>query len=72
MLAMTGRQLRDRREAAKIKAYELAAQIGVHSSRVSQIEALADVTPTTARRYLDALGQCLVATTAPHTPQEPV
>ena len=40
----------------------------VHSTRVSQIEALAVVTDETAEKYLAALGQCLVAKTA----QKPV
>lgn len=51
----TGDSLRTLREEADLKAFELAARMGVHSSRVSQIEALASVTSKTARRYLDAL-----------------
>lgn len=51
----TGESLRAKREARGIKAYELAAVMGVHSSRVSQIEALAAVTDRTASRYLAAL-----------------
>lgn len=68
MLIMRGGELRQRRESANVKAYEVAAEMRVHSSRVSQIEALAAVTPATERRYLDALGRCLVATTAPKAP----
>lgn len=70
MLTMTGTELRDRRDKANVKVYELAAEMGVHSSRVSQIEALAAVTPSTETRYLAALGRCLVVTTAPGTSTE--
>lgn len=69
MLTMTGKELRGRRDTAGVKVYELAAEMGVHSSRVSQIEALASVTPSTETRYLDALARCLVATTATETAQ---
>lgn len=65
MLTMTGTELRARRDKANIKVYELAAEMHVHSSRVSQIEALASVTASTEARYLAALGKCLVATTSP-------
>lgn len=51
----TGAALKERREAAGILGYKLASRMGVASSRVSQIEALAEVTPVTARRYIDAL-----------------
>jgi DNA-binding transcriptional regulator YiaG len=64
MLTMTGTELRARRDKANVKVYELAAEMHVHSSRVSQIEALASVTTSTEARYLAALGRCLVATTA--------
>lgn len=63
MLNMTGEELKQRRLAADVKSYELAAAMGRHSSRVSQIEALAVVTSSTADAYLAALGQCLVAKT---------
>lgn len=53
--ATTGEDLRLEREATPIKAYELAAEMGVHSTRVSQIEALASVTTRTAARYRAAL-----------------
>jgi len=58
---MTGNELKVLRVAAKVKAYDIAAAMGVHSSRISQIEALADVTPETAQRYTEAL-QSLAAT----------
>ena len=58
---MTGRELRTKRVAAGIKTYELAIAMGVHATRVSQIEALAHVTEQTQARYLSALGQCLVS-----------
>lgn len=51
----TGAELREEREAADILAYQLAASMGVASSRVSQIEALARVTARTAKRYRAAL-----------------
>jgi plasmid maintenance system antidote protein VapI len=61
---MTGQELQQRRAGAGVKAFEVAAIMRVHSSRVSQIEALARVTDDTAARYLSALGQCLVAKTS--------
>ena len=64
MLAMTGKELQHRRKAAGIKGYEVAAVMGVHSSRVSQIEALATVSGETSERFLSALGRCLVAKTS--------
>lgn len=64
MLDMTGLDLRLRRTAANVKVFELAARMGVHSSRVSQIEALADVTPQTQARYLAALASAQVTTSA--------
>jgi transcriptional regulator with XRE-family HTH domain len=63
----TGQQLREMREAQDLKVFELAARMGVHSSRVSQIEALALVTPITARRYLAALQSSPVAKTGEST-----
>ncbi len=51
----TGQELRDLREAAGIKVYELGNAMGVSTSRVSQIEALAAVTPLAYRHYMDAL-----------------
>jgi len=59
----TGAELRDLRVDKNLKGYELAARMGVHSSRVSQIEALATVSPEAARRYLAALGEWPVAST---------
>ena len=64
MLNMTGRDLKKKRVAAGVLAYVLAAEMGVASSRVSQIEALATVTPDTAARYLAALDRCAVNNTA--------
>lgn len=63
MSKVTGSELREQREAAELKAFEVAAHMGVHSSRVSQIEALAEVTSTTARRYVAALEALQVAKT---------
>lgn len=53
----TGATLRDERLAAGAKVYELASRMNVHSSRVSQIEALASVTPETVERYRRALDE---------------
>jgi transcriptional regulator with XRE-family HTH domain len=70
MLNMTGQELRERRDAAGVRQWELAAEMRVASSRVSQIEALALVTPQTVERYIAALGRCLVAKTRPQTSVE--
>lgn len=51
----TGASLRDERLSAGAKVFEIAQRMNVHSSRVSQIEALATVTPETAERYRQAL-----------------
>lgn len=51
----SGADLRREREAAGLKGFEVAAAMGVHSSRTSQIEAMARVTPETAERYRRAL-----------------
>jgi len=59
----TGEGLRELRETAGFKAWELATHMQVHSSRISQIEALARVTPRTARRYLQALAESQLAKT---------
>jgi transcriptional regulator with XRE-family HTH domain len=67
---MTGRDLKLRRVAANVKVYELATRMGVHSSRVSQIEALADVTPFTESRYIAALDAAQVATSGHQRPVE--
>ena len=53
----TGADLRDERLAAGAKVFEIAIGMHVHSSRVSQIEALATVTPETAERYRIALAE---------------
>lgn len=51
----TGPDLREERLAAGAKVFEIAIQMNVHSSRVSQIEALATVTAETVERYRKAL-----------------
>lgn len=60
----SGAELRQHREEAGVLAYELAMSMGVASSRVSQIEALARVTPRTAKRYRAALALSQVAKTS--------
>lgn len=62
MLNMSGKELRAKRESAGLKAYVLAAEMGVASSRVSQIEALAIVTDESAERYLAAVTRCSLNT----------
>lgn len=54
---VTGADLRDERLASGAKVFEVAAAMTppVHSSRISQIEALATVTQETAERYRRAL-----------------
>lgn len=64
MNTYTGIALRQLREQAEVRGWELASHMRVHSSRVSQIEALARVTPRTARRYLDALHASQLAKTS--------
>lgn len=54
---LTGADLRDLRVEAGVKGWELATEMRVHSSRVSQIEALATVTPATLERYRAALAR---------------
>lgn len=53
----TGASLREERLAAGAKVFEVAIRMNVHSSRVSQIEALATVTPETIERYRKALDE---------------
>ena len=54
---VTGSDLRDERLSLGAKVFEIAAAMSppVHSSRVSQIEALATVTSETVDRYRAAL-----------------
>jgi transcriptional regulator with XRE-family HTH domain len=52
---MTGLELRLRRTAQRVKVTDLARVMGVQHSRVSQIEATAQVTQRAAARYLGAL-----------------
>lgn len=66
---MTGMQLRILRTAARIKTRDLAASMGVHSSRVSQIEAQAVVTEETAARYRDALDRIALTTSGVASPE---
>lgn len=72
VLVMTGIQLRLLRTAERVKTRDLAESMGVHSSRVSQIEAQAIVTDETAARYCDALDRITLTMsvhTAPETAQ---
>lgn len=55
----TGAQLREERLAAGVKGFEVAISMNVHSSRVSQIEALAQVPTDSADRYRAALAQAI-------------
>ena len=56
-----GEALREERLAAGVKVFEVAIQMRVHSSRVSQIEALARVPQESAERYRKALASCIEA-----------
>jgi transcriptional regulator with XRE-family HTH domain len=69
---MTGQDLKERREAADLKQWEVAGEMRVASTRISQLEAQARVTPTAERRYLDAIDRCLVAKTAEQAAAEAV
>jgi transcriptional regulator with XRE-family HTH domain len=60
----TGEELRAERLAAQVKVFEVAARMQVHSSRVSQIEALAKVPAESAARYRAALAECIAAKAA--------
>lgn len=60
MQSMSGADLRARREQAGVKQWEVGAAMRVASSRISQIEALAEVTEEASQRYLTALDSCLV------------
>lgn len=60
----TGAQLREERLGAGVKGFEVAIQMQVHSSRVSQIEALAQVPADSAERYRAALAACIAAKAA--------
>ena len=53
----TGAQLREERLTAGVKGFEVAIAMHVHSSRVSQIEALAQVPTDSAERYRAALAE---------------
>ena len=59
----SGQDLRDLREEADLDAKELATHMRVHPSRISQIEALARVTPRAERRYRAALAASQLAKT---------
>jgi len=56
-----GADLREERVAAGVKGFEVAMRMQVHSSRVSQIEALAQVPADSADRYRSALAECIAA-----------
>ena len=55
MRDMTGAELRTRRERADLRQWQLAIEMRVASSRISQIESLARVPDVAADRYLAAL-----------------
>ena len=65
MLIMSGEDLRRRREAADVRQYEVAAEMGVASSRVSQLEAMAQPTADSVTRYMAALARCSLSKSAP-------
>lgn len=57
----TGAELREERLAAGLKVFEVAISMRVHSSRVSQIEALAQVPAESAERFRVALAEATAA-----------
>lgn len=61
---MTGLELKVRRVSARVKGKELAAAMGVSTSRISSIEREAVVTPAASARYLEALEKCGTSRTA--------
>lgn len=63
----SGQDLRDLREDADLSAKDLADAMDVVPSRISQIEALARVTPRTERRYRAALAVSQLAKTTEPT-----
>jgi transcriptional regulator with XRE-family HTH domain len=60
----SGADLKAEREAADILGIDLAAAMGVHQSRISQIEGQLSVTPRACRRYREALASLQVAKTS--------
>lgn len=54
----TGMALKVARTQARVKANQVAREMGVSPSRVAAIEREAIVTPAAAARYLAALEQC--------------
>ena len=61
---MTGMELKLRRVERRVKVVELARHMGVTHPRVSQLEALAVVTPAAVEKYLAALATYPVVDTA--------
>jgi hypothetical protein len=65
MRNMTGRELQQLRKAARVSGQLVADQAGwQHRARISQIEALAQVPPKSAQRYLEALTACVAGRAA--------
>lgn len=60
MRNMTGTELQRLRKAAHVTGQQVADRAGwQHRARISQIEALAQVPPASATRYLEALTACV-------------
>lgn len=63
--AVTGLDLKLRRVAARLQAKDIAARMGISSSRVSRIEDPAyRVTDRMYRRYMEALEECRTSGTS--------
>ena len=63
----TGLDLKLRRVAARVRNADLAAEMGISSSRVSRIESTQFPSEDMQRRYLEALA---ALTDVPHVPEQ--
>lgn len=56
----SGLDLKLERVSKRVRATQIAAVMGVHRSRISNIEREQFITPTMAQRYRDALRTCVL------------
>lgn len=66
LIPLTGHQLKVERVAARVKAKDIAAQMGVSASRVASIEREEFPSVEAVSRYRSALEACQ---NVPHTPE---
>jgi transcriptional regulator with XRE-family HTH domain len=64
MTQPTGLDLKLERVAARVKAVDLAAAMGVHPSRISAIERDQFPTIDSVRRYREAIATCATSATS--------